>query len=232
VTAFRGDKGDSRNKVMSLLWTEEGDYWKIIAIRLEDSSDAGLVPNNAAAQTEPSVEEPRNIAGDAAALKDITQFYQTWVVKRNVTEASHFASQRSYQCLPAPSEEQEKLTPLARIQSGLEQPLARITSGSNLSDMMSSMQSQNDLLSPIPQENSKAFAMMAVPDQKAGSFLCQSRHLPETTPNLKPTDAKYGNFYLTASRLNYGEEQSPALLLLWTREETKWKIVAWAVELP
>ena len=34
---------------MSLLWAQEGDYWKIIAIRIEDSSDAGLVPNNAAA---------------------------------------------------------------------------------------------------------------------------------------------------------------------------------------
>ena len=98
ATAFRGKKGDSRNKVMSLLWTEEGDYWIIIAIRIEDSSDAGLVPNNAAAQTEPSVGEPRSIAGDSAALKDITEFYQTWIVKRNVTEASRFASRRSYQC--------------------------------------------------------------------------------------------------------------------------------------
>jgi hypothetical protein len=217
---------------VSLLWTKEGDYWKIIAIRIEDSSDAGLVPNNAAAQTEPSVEEPRNIAGDPAAAKDITQFYQTWIVRRNVTEASHFASQRSYQCLPAPSEEEKKLTPIARIQSGLEQPLARITLGANLSDMMSSMLPQNDLLRPIQHENSKAFAMMAVPDQKADSFLCQSRHVTERTPDLKPADAKYGTYYLTASRLNYGEEQSPALLLLWTREETNWKIVAWAVELP
>ena len=98
ATAFRGKKGDSRNKVMSLLWTEEGDYWIIIAIRIEDSSDAGLVPNNAAAQTEPSVGEPRSIAGDSAAVKDITEFYQTWIVKRNVTEASRFASRRSYQC--------------------------------------------------------------------------------------------------------------------------------------
>ncbi len=74
--------------------------------------------------------------------------------------------------------------------------------------------------------------MMAVPDQKADSFLCQNRHLANRTPNLNPADAKYGTYYLTASRLNYGEEQSPALLLLWTREETNWKIVAWAVELP
>ncbi len=49
ATAFRGKKGDSQSKVMSLLWAQEGGYWKIIAIRIEDGSDAGLVPNNAAA---------------------------------------------------------------------------------------------------------------------------------------------------------------------------------------
>ena len=232
ATAFRGKTGDSRNKVMSLLWAKEGDYWKIIAIRIEDSSDAGVVPTNAAAQTEPSVEEPRSIAGDPAAVKDVTQFYQTWVVKRNVAQASDFASPRSYQCLPAPSEEQKKLTPVARIQSGLEQPLMRISSGTNLSEMMSSLQPVNDLLRPVQQENSNAFAMMAVPDQKANSFLCQHRHLQEASPELNPADAKYGTYYLTASRLNYGDEQSPALLLLWTKEQAGWKVLAWAVELP
>ena len=54
ATAFRGKQGDSRNKVMTLLWAQEGDYWKITAIRLEDGSDAGIVPENAAAQAEPS----------------------------------------------------------------------------------------------------------------------------------------------------------------------------------
>ena len=48
ATAFRGKQGDSRNKVMTLLWAQEGDFWKIIAIRIEDSSDAGVVPKNAA----------------------------------------------------------------------------------------------------------------------------------------------------------------------------------------
>ena len=232
ATAFRGKQGDSRNKVMSLLWAQEGGYWKIVAIRIEDGSDAGIVPKNAAAQAVPAVEEPRSIAGDPAAVKDITEFYQAWIVKRNVARASTFASPRSYACLAAPSEDQKKLTPIARIQSGLQQPLARIPSSASLSDMMSSLQPSNDLLRPVQQENSNAFAIMAVPEQKANSFLCQHRQTPEVSPELKPADAKYGAYYLSASRLNYGEEQSPALLLLWTREGASWKIIAWAVELP
>src|SRR5215475_5820653 len=52
ATAFRAKQGDTRDKVMSLLWTQEKGYWKIIAIRLEDGSDAGIVPKKAAVPTE------------------------------------------------------------------------------------------------------------------------------------------------------------------------------------
>jgi hypothetical protein len=69
-------------------------YWKIIAIRIEDSSDAGIVPKNAAV-TAPAQEGPKSIAGDPGAVKDITQFYQTWVGKRDSARASKFASQQS-----------------------------------------------------------------------------------------------------------------------------------------
>ena len=58
------------------------------------------------------------------------------------------------------------------------------------------------------------------------------RQLPEKTRELKPSDARYGTYYLSANRLDYGEEESPALLLLWTREKDQWKVVAWAVEVP
>ena len=163
---------------MSLLWAQEGGYWKIIAIRIEDNGNAGILPNNGAAPALPAAEEPLNIAGDPAATQSITEFYKAWVVNRNVVQASTFASPRSYACLATPTADQKKLTPVARVQSGLRQPLAKIPSSANLSDMMSSMQPLNDLLRPVQQENSKAFAIMAVPDQKADSFLCQHRQAP------------------------------------------------------
>lgn len=231
ATVFRGKQGDSRNKAMTLLWAREGGYWKITAIRLEDGSDAGIVPKQSAAHTELSEEEPRSIAGDPTAEKDMLEFYQTWIVKRDVIRASTFASQRSYECLPSPSQDQQKLTPISRIQSGLQRPLERLPSGANLSDMMTSLQPSNDLLPRVQHENSKAFAIMAVPAQMASTFLCQHRQL-NGAPDLKPADAKYGAYYMSASELNYGEEESPALLLLWTKEGAGWKVIAWAVELP
>ncbi len=230
-TAFREKQGGSGNRMMSLLWAQEGGYWKIIAIRLEDNSDLGIIPKKASVSA-PAEEEPKSIAGDPVAVKDITDFYQTWIVKRDSARASKFASHRSLACLQAPSSTEKSLAPAARVQSALDRVLGRIPQGTNLADLMSSVQPVNDLLRPLEQENSKAFAIMAVPDQKAASFLCQNRHLPEKTPELLPADAKYGAYYLSASRMNFGEEQSPALLLLWNKENAGWKVVAWAVEVP
>ena len=96
---------------------------------------------------------------------------------------------------------------------------------------MSSVQPVNEFVRPVQQGNSNAFAIMAVPNQMADSFLCQNRKLPEKDARTETDDAKYGTYYLSANRLNYGEEEY-ALLLLWTREKDQWKVVAWAVEVP
>jgi len=231
-TAFRGKQGQSRNKVMSLLWTKEDKYWRIIAIRLDDGSDAGITPKTAVAAPAVTVAEPERIAGDPDAVKDVTSFYELWVGKRDSASAARYVSERSYQCLSAPSEAEKAMKPVDRIQVSLKRVLSRVPEGANLSDMMLSVQPVNELVRPVEQENSMAFAIMGVPDQMADSFLCQSRHLPEKTSALKPSDAKYGTYYVSASRLKFAEEESPALLLLWTREKDRWRIVAWAVEVP
>jgi hypothetical protein len=230
--ALRGKLSDGRNKVMSLLWTKEGKYWKIVAIRIDDGNDAGITPKTAAGASSIPEAEPAKIAGNPDAVKDITSFYQLWVGKRDPAGAARYVSERSYQCLAAPSEAEKRMKPADRTRKALTDPLGRVPQGPNLSDMMSSVQPVNELVRPVEQRNSDTFAIMAVPDQMADSFLCQSRQLPEKTPELKPNDAKYGTYYLSASKLNYGEEESPALLLLWTNEKDRWKVVAWAVEVP
>ena len=231
-TSFKEKENDSSHKTMSLLWAQEGGYWKIVAIRIEDSSDAGNLPIQAAAGTLPAEEAPKPISGDPNAVKAITQFYQAWIVKRDSAAASKFVSQRSYQCLGPPNASEKNLAPAKRITLALDRVLQRVEIGNNLSNLMTSVQPVNDELRPVQQENSPAFAIMSVPDQKADSFLCQNRHLPEKTRELKPGEDQYGAYFLSASRLKYGEEESPALLLLWTKEQAGWKLVAWAVEVP
>jgi hypothetical protein len=132
ATAFREKRG--AEQVMLLAWTQERGYWKIIAIRLEDSNDSAITPRSATVQVEPVEEEPLKIGPDPTAVNDITQFYQAWIVKRDIRQALPFVSRRSYKCLTPPSEDQRKLAPFARIQLGLEQPLNEIPSGKNLGE--------------------------------------------------------------------------------------------------
>jgi hypothetical protein len=71
---------------------------------------------------------------------------------------------------------------------------------------------------------------MAMPDPMADSFLCESRHSPEEPPKLRPAEARYGTYYLSVSRLNFGEGQSPKSLLLGTTEKARLNVAAWAID--
>jgi hypothetical protein len=62
ATAFRGKQGHSRNNEWVLLWGEEGKYWKIVAIRMEDSDDSGLTPARTPITTQVS-EVPTKFVG-------------------------------------------------------------------------------------------------------------------------------------------------------------------------
>ena len=94
--AVRGKLGDGHNRVMSLLWTKEGKYWKIVAIRIDDGSDMGITPNTAAAAPSLSEHEPKTIARDPNAVKDISSFYESWMEKRDPAGAARYVSERSY----------------------------------------------------------------------------------------------------------------------------------------
>jgi len=131
---------------------------------------------------------------------------------------------------PAPAE--KKMEPAGRIRTALARPLKKIQKGPDLSKSMSSLQPVNELVRPDEHQNSNAFAIMAMPAQMADSFLCQERQTAKEPPQLKKEDAKYGGYYLSASQLNLGEEASPALLLLWGQEKERWRVLAWAVEVP
>ena len=71
---------------------------------------------------------------------------------------------------------------------------------------------------------------MAMPDPMADSFPCENRHSPEEPPELRPAEAKYGTYYLSVSRLNFDEAQSPKSLLLGTKEKARLNVVAWATD--
>jgi hypothetical protein len=107
ATAFREKSGNGNKKAMTVLWAQEGGYWKIVAIRLDDSDDTGMVPSKAASK-EPLEESPKSITADPKSLAAATSFYRDWLVSRNVKKALAYVAARSYPCLAAPAAPDKK----------------------------------------------------------------------------------------------------------------------------
>lgn len=65
---------------------------KIVAIRIDDGSDAGIIPKIAGASPQLPNAEPEAISGDPKAVKDITSFYESWIGRRDPAEAARYVS--------------------------------------------------------------------------------------------------------------------------------------------
>ena len=232
ATAFQTKPGDGPTNNIYLLWAKEGDYWKIVAIRALDATEANITPTSETPAEVSGEAAPQNSAADPNAVRDITEFYRSWLASRDLKKAMQYISERSYACL-GPSEGGQKVSakPADRVREGLQRANDAIDPSRKLTDLMSAVEPVNELIRSVDQENSDAFSVMVVPDQMADGFHCAPRR-PESKPvDLKPDDATYGKYYATASRLHLRDEgQSPALILLWSQEKDRWKVIAWAID--
>src|SRR5262249_33859696 len=153
---------------------EEGKYWKIVAIRLEDGCKAEMVPKTAATLAPVQPARPQEFVGDPNAVKDITGFYTAWLVARNPGQAAQYASQRSYTCLGQAPRAETDMKPVERIRLGLARALEKVSAGRDLAGTMSSSPPVNELVRPVEHTNSGFFSIMAIPEQMAESFLCEN----------------------------------------------------------
>ena len=119
ATVFRVKQGNRSNNVTTLLWTQEHKYWKIVAIRSEDSDDAGISPKKAAVVPPVTEAEPEPFGGDPEAVREITSFYQSWIGKRDGVEAARYASERLHACLEVSAEGEKAMMPAERIRKAL-----------------------------------------------------------------------------------------------------------------
>jgi hypothetical protein len=234
ATAFRTKSGDGPKKVISLLWAKEGDYWKIVSIRALDASEANITPKSEIPKEVSAEAAPQKASADPNAIRDITQFYRTWLADRDAKKAMSYVSERSFACLSAPQPGQGASSkPADRVRVGLQKANDNLVPGKKLTDLSTAVEPVNELIRSVDHDNSDAFAIMVVPDQMADGFQCEHRRPTAKSVDLKPADATYGKYYATASRLNLRDEgQSPALILLWSQDKDRWKVSAWAIEVP
>ena len=76
----------------------------------------------------------------------------------------------------------------------------------------------------------KVFTLTSVPDALADAAECAARSGDITIPD--PMPPAYGNGFGTIVRFKTRAGEAPVLRLLWRKEDGRWRITSYGVELP
>ncbi|HSF14372.1 MAG TPA: hypothetical protein VLK65_02335 [Vicinamibacteria bacterium] len=218
--------GEMRGVTAALLWNRESDGWKMVSFELEPAER--LVPD---LHTAPLVAQAR---GDLEADPDFARaneaFIDAWFVKRDFEAALEYVSPASFPCLPEPEPDEVTREPRDRFadalksvsefvgevdHAGLNEAIARVPPWGT------------SFLDATPDES--PVTLIAIPDDAAASYRCGADPSAVAAVGRRGASGQ-GNFYGSAFRLKLaGGEQPGTFLLLWGREENKWKIISFDV---
>jgi hypothetical protein len=78
--------------------------------------------------------------------------------------------------------------------------------------------------------DARVFSLISVPDALADAAECAVRAGGFTMPD--PMPLTYGNGFATTVRFKTRAGDAPVLRLLWRKEDGRWRITSYGVELP
>jgi hypothetical protein len=85
----------------------------------------------------------------------------------------------------------------------------------------------------VKHDNSRAFALVSIPDYMASALDCKARTVGEPVSFKAPTEEKsWGKYYAMGLRLAKVGEDSGVLWAVWSKEGMAWKIIAYTVLAP
>jgi hypothetical protein len=232
---FRLGKDDKR-ATLATLWTRDDKGWKLISYDVDPVWDEYQVPNTATAAPEGApivyVQAPAELVGAS------TKFLETWLVKRDLDEAMEFISAQCADCVKlnlSPDQPPPKTVEDARAQlKDAMQQLAETTGTvKGLDGAIVAPQPNHTDIKLVKHANSKAFALVSIPDYMARALDCKTRTAGEQVSFRAPDGEKdWGKYYAMGLRLAKAGEDSGVLWAVWAQEGGAWKVVAYTVLTP
>ena len=233
-SAFRLKAGDSKGSAVYFLWNKEGNYWKIVVIKMADEADPKMVAT-AVTPTLPKVPPMPRVTGDPKLIQAVQQFLSAWFLKQEYETALSFLSPKSYVCLDSSGDPAKKgLGPeQARraILEGLEKGAQAIGKKANLEDAIQAVPAQHELLKTVTHKYENAYSLTSLPDGMAEDRMCSSadRGKGKGTELDDPRNKIYGHYFVSSFELKVSGGVPAALHCLWGLEDGSWKILAWKV---
>ena len=241
ASVFRLKARSGKSDALTLLWTKEGKYWRVVAWEIEaQEAKPGVIPDTRRRKrlAAPPPAKAR-VTADPALLEASHDFLHTWLVDDNFDRAATYLSPRCNDCVnfylaqgekpPATTEEYS-----AYIRTALTTVGKDLGKVQHLHDALEPVRAEHDDLQVVEHAGEQAYTLVAVPDYLAGSFLCDKRSSKNPyAPADGPAQQKeYGNYYATLFTLRTPGDHPAALTLLWGKENQKWKIIAYEVVAP
>ena len=240
ASVFRLKVAKGKSDAITLLWSKEGKYWKVVAWEVEpEDAKAGAMPDTrrrkAVAATKRA--KPR-VKADPALLQASHDFLHTWLVDDNFDGAAKYVSAKCDACVGLYLAEGEKLPATAEeysayIRKALTTVGKDVGKVGHLSEALEPVQAEHDDLQMVEHGGERAYTLVAVPDYLAGTFECDRRSSKNPYP---PDDAAaqktYGNYYATLFMFRTAGEHPAALTLLWGKDSGEWKIIAYEMVTP
>jgi hypothetical protein len=235
VFGLRNDK--SKSDAITLIWTKEDRYWKVVAWEVEgEGSRPGIGRDtrvaNAAERT-----AKRKVTVDPAVVQASHDFLHTWLVNDDYGKASSYLSQKCNACvdlfLPEgekpPSGQEQYLT---YIRETLNKVAQRVGKVELLNEALEPVKPAHEDLRMVEHADERAYTLVAVPDELASSLECEKRSKKHPYAGDETAKKVYGNYYATMFAFRTPGEHSAALTLLWGKDSGQWKILSYELVTP
>jgi hypothetical protein len=238
ASVFRLKSATGKSDVITVLWTKEGKYWKVVSWQLEPAeAKPGTTPDvrRAAAAAKRPVRQKLSV--DPAVVQTSHDFLHTWLVDDNYERASSYVAPSSNACVNLYLAEGE--TPPATavqyaeaIRKALQRVAARVGKVEHLHDALEPVSPANQDLRVLEHAGEGAYTLAAVPDVLESSFLCHKRSTKDPYVGDESESKRYGNYYATLFAIRTPGDHPAALTLLWGKENGQWKILSYEVVTP
>ena len=212
---------------VALLWAKDNGYWKIVSWRVGGADDAAApepiaVPAIARIPVDPSL---------AAAARG---FLDSWLVRKQYDTAFAYLSPQSYGCYDL-----ERGVNVAsasaddagrKLHAALASASASIGTGRKLEQVIEAVEPFHPSIRVMDHPDAKVFSLISVPDALADAAECSARAGGSTIPDPMPLE--YGKAFGTTVRFKTRAGDAPILRLLWRKQDDRWRITSYGIELP
>ena len=235
ASVFRLEQPHEADQIVSLLWTKEGNYWKVVSWDAEpEESSPEDVPDT---RKEIAETPEEHTTADPELLQASHEFLRTWLVKKNFAQASSYFSPQSYACIlsvlapdqPRPANSAQYLNYMQAAMNTVAQDVGR---AEHLADVVEPSDSDHPELKLVTHKGEDAYTLVSVPDTLAPALMCGTESKQHPYEATEATSPKYGDYYGMLFALRTPGEHPASLSFLWAKDNGKWKIISYQMMAP